>query len=211
MTPLSTILPDILTQYHQIHDLKQVPILVDPLRQIIEGRGYADRIFVERFLYESKLVIARVEFYRGEMGVYAGVGNYARVQFSNALNVCWTRFAVIKEMYHCLLDSHPANRVTDISGLMKLGQMLVSDSYATIEDYPPHHTEEWAEILALETLFPIELRSYHKEAYDKGEISPFELALRYRIPEMYVRQGMLKGYYESIYNLRVDTFVNINS
>lgn len=210
MNYFTDLLPSILAQYHKLHDLRNVPIKVDLLRPLIEARGYADRIFFEEFNFPSQIVIAKVEFYRGSMGVYAGAGNYARVQYSGDLNYCWSRFAILKEMYHCILDKSVGNRVTDIAGLMKLGQMLVSEAYASLEDFAPFKTEELAEILAMETLFPMELRCFYKDAYDKGQISNLQLALRYRIPERYVRLAMLKGYYQVIYDARVNSFVKLD-
>lgn len=209
MDPFSELLPQILDRYHRMYGLAEVPIKVDCLRQLIEGEGYADRIVIERFDFESQLVIAKIEFYRGQLGVYAGVGDYAVIQYSKALNFCWTRFAVLKEMYHCLLDQAPSNRVTGMAELMKLGQMLVSEAYASLENFPPFRTEEVAEILAMETLFPLELRSHHKEAYDLGQVSDYQLSLRYRIPERYVRLAMLKGYYELMYRHRANSLIKI--
>jgi hypothetical protein len=205
---LSDILSPLLAQYHAKHDITQVPIKVDLLKPLIEERGFVDRIVWEELDYEGKAVIAKVEFYRAHMGVYAGVGDYARIQYSASLNLCWQRFAIAKEMFHCLLDEKPTSRVTNADDVLKVGQMLIAKPYAVVEDYEPHNTETIAELLALEVLFPIELRSRHKEAYDAGEITDYQLALRYRIPEFYVGIAMLKGYYEFIYANRLDTFIS---
>ncbi|MER9683026.1 hypothetical protein NKJ23_27510 [Mesorhizobium sp. M0184] len=203
------LLPSLLTDYRNAHGLVDVPIKADLLRPLIEQRGVVDRILWEEFDYDSQTVLAKVEFYRGHLGVYAGKGDYARVQYNSSLNFCWQRFVLVKEMCHCLIDDTAASRVVDMENLMKLGQMLVAPTYASLEDFPPHVSEHMAEIVAVETLFPIELRSHHKAAYDDGTVTDYQLALRYRIPEQYVRFAMLKGYYETIYSLRASNLVDL--
>jgi hypothetical protein len=205
----SEIIPFILGRYQTAHGLRNVPLKVDYLRQMIEDKGCVDRIIWERFEFDSRIVIAKVEFYRASLGVYAGQGDYAKVQYSSSLNFCWQRFVVLKEMYHCILDSDQGNRITNIADLLKLGEMLVSDVFASIGNFPPVVTEHFAEIAAVETLFPIELRSIHKDDYDAGRLSDYELALRYRIPERYIRFAMLEGYYEYAYGLRADNLIAI--
>jgi len=201
------LLPSLLTDYRNAHGLADVPIKADLLRPFVEQRGVVDRIVWEEFDYNSQTVLAKVEFYREHMGVYAGEGTYARVQYNSSLNFCWQRFVLVKEMCHCLIDDATASRVSDMQNLMKLGQMLVAPTYASLEAFPPHESEHMAEIVAVETLFPIELRSHHKAAYDEGTVTDYQLALRYRIPEQYVRFAMLKNYYETVYRLRANSLV----
>ena len=204
-------LPSILTQYNKMHGLGTIPIKVDFLRPMIEERGWVDRIIWERFAFESRRIAAQITCYTGSMGVYAGDGKHARIQFSSGLNFCWSRFAILKEMYHCMIDETPEDRVCTVADLLKLAEMIVSSPFATIggESFDPYETEMTAEILALETLFPLELRTHHEAAYRSGEITDYQLALRYRIPEEYARLGMGKGYLESVKKLRGETLVSL--
>lgn len=209
---ISELLPSILRDYHNKYDLKTVPIKVDRLRELISERGVVDRIFWEKFLYDSTVVAAKVEFYIGYMGAYSGDGDYARIQYSQNLNDCWVRFVVLKEMIHCVIDGAENQRVSNLNDLAKLSEMLVSESFNTIvpEEFLPHTSENWAEILALEILFPMELRSHFKSDYDAGTITDIVLAKRFMIPEAFIRTAMADGYYKAMYSLRADSLVNIN-
>ncbi len=169
---------------------------------MIEERGFADRIVWEAYDFPARNIAAQVSFYQAPLGLYAGDGDYARIQYSAGLNFCWQRFAVCKEMFHCILDADADNRVTGMDTLLKLSELLVSEASATLEEFAPHDTEQIAEILALETLFPLELRGYYKEDYNAGLITDHQLALRYRIPEEYARIGMYSNYIKGMENLR---------
>lgn len=206
---IADILHSILKQYHGAHDLAQVPLKVDLLRPMMEERGFADRIYWEKYHFPAKNIAAQVTFYRAEMGVYAGSGDYARIQYSSSLNFCWERFVVCKEMYHSVLDASVVRRVSNISDLLKLSEYLVDDTISSIENFEPHETEQLAEILALETLFPFELRSNHLAAYKANQISDLQLALRYRIPEEFARHAMYPAYYQAVERMRDGKLVQI--
>lgn len=189
----------ILSEYHKRHDLTQVEIRVDFLRPIFEEMGYVDKIIWERFLFESKYIAAQIKTYRADMGTYKGIGEYARIQFSSGLNYCWRRFVVCKEMYHCILDREPQTRISNTADLLKLSEYLTADLLEELageaETFVPFDSEKLAEILAIETLFPMELRRMLCDPLDDGKITHRQVALRYRIPEEYVHIGMSAGYY----------------
>lgn len=203
------ILFGVLSQYHQAHDLKMVPIKVDYLKPMMEERGFADRIIWEKYDFAVKNIAAQISFYQGALGVYAGAGDYARVQYSSSLNFCWERFVLCKEMYHCILDQNLQRRVTNLDDLLKLAEYLVDDTISTLAPFAPHQTEQDAEILALETLFPLELRQFHEPAYSNGEITDYQLALRYRIPQEFARLAMYPNYSAAIAAMRGSKVVEI--
>lgn len=204
---LRTLVPSLLGSYQKVFGLRDVPIAVDYLRPMIEERGWVDRIVWEEYDFDSKHIKAQVQFYKGEMGVYAGSGDYARIQYSSSLNFCWKRFAICKEMFHALIDRNPADRVTTTPDLLKLAEMIVSDSSAFVQDFSPFDTEQTAEVLAVETLFPFELRERFEERYRAGEISDLQLAARFRIPEDYARQAMYPSYFEYIREVRAGSLI----
>ena len=205
---IAQLLHGVLNQYHRAHDLREVPVLIDLLKPMMEQRGYADRIIWECYEAPARNIAAQVMFYEADLGVYAGTGDYARIQYSSSLNFCWQRFVVCKEMYHCVIDG-PNKRVTNVNDLLKLAEYLVDDTIAQLEEFPAHDTEQIAEILALETLFPLELRSHHLADYTAGKITAHQLALRYRIPQQYARTAMYPNYYRSIERLREGNLVGI--
>jgi hypothetical protein len=204
---IAPIIHSMLNAYHAKHDLRQVPIKIDWLRPLIEERGWVDRIIWEKYHCDEINIAAQVSFFKAQMGAYAAVGDYARIQYSRSLNLCWQRFVICKEMYHCMIDKEQAHRVTGVEQLMKLAEYLVSETTPTMERYEAYDTEFYAEILALETLFPLELRQYHRAAYEAGEISDYQLALRYRIPEDYARSAMYPDYFRQISKVRQDTLI----
>lgn len=195
----------ILQKYHETHDMTNVPISVDKLRPIFQELGYIDRIIWEEVDFESKFILAQIKTYKQSMGVYAGVGDYARIQITSGLNYCWKRFIICKEMYHCILDEPQENRVRSFKDLYKLSDYftnsflnVIADEMEEEEDFPPFETEEIAEIMAIETLFPIELRRTYCDDFDSGKITARQLSLRYRIPIEYIYTSMIDSYFSAV-------------
>lgn len=139
MTPklLKTLVPSLLKQYRDQWGLRDLPVQVDKLRPMMEERGWVDRILWEEFQFESKHIVAQVEFFRASLGVYAGDGDHARIRYSSGLNFCWRRFAVCKEMFHAIIDEEPGTRVASVADLLKLAEMLVSHPSASVEPFAP--------------------------------------------------------------------------
>ena len=192
----------ILKKYHEEHDMRNVPLKVDLLKPIFENMGYVDKIVWERFAFPSVHILAQIKTYEADKGLYHGVGNYARIQISEPINYCWTRFILCKEMYHCIIDKPEENRVFDVEGLLKLSDHFTNSFLSRIGDqgepYPPFETELDAEVMALETLFPYELRKIYCDDYDNGNVTALQLALRYRIPVEYVDMSMKANYFSSV-------------
>lgn len=210
MTPeyLRTLVPSLLGQYRDTYGLRDLPVAIDYLRPMMEERGWVDRILWEEFDFPSQHIYAQVEFFRASMGVYQGDGDHARVRFSSGLNFCWKRFSICKEMFHAVIDNSPEKRITSSDELLKLAEMIVSETSASLETFSPYLTENAAVVLALETLFPFEIRSLYEERYRTGDISDHQLALRFRIPEQYARMGMYPSYFNTIRVIRQGTLIN---
>lgn len=207
---LRTLVSSILEQYKKLYGIRDLPISVDKLRPMLEERGWVDRILWDEFEFESKHILAQVEFFRASMGLYAGTGDYAIVQYSIGLNFCWQRFAICKEMFHAVIDAAPETRVTTIEGLLKLAEMLVSETTASIAPFSPFMTEQTAVVLAVETLFPLEYRLRYEDRYRAGEITDLQLAERFRIPEDYIRRAMYPAYMRAVEDARNGTLVSLD-
>jgi len=195
----------VLSQYHAAHDLKKVEISVDKLRPIFEQNGYVDRIYWEKINLETQFILAQIKTYDIPSSLYGNHDTYARIQYSRALNYCWTRFVLCKEMYHCMIDRPEANRTRNTDDLILLSDHLtnsflevLADEQEDTDTFLPMDTEKSAEIMALETLFPIELRTHHCEAYDKELITDYQLALRYKIPQNYIQLAMSSAYFSAV-------------
>jgi hypothetical protein len=204
---IDDLLLSVLSEYHRNHDLTQVPVKVDHLRPMMEARGFADQIIWEKYRFGVRAIAAQIAFFKQDMGVYRGMGDYARIQYSSDLNFCWERFVLCKEMYHCIIDTQPKNRVSNLPDLLKLAEYLVDDTVSALEPFSPHGTEQDAEILAVETLFPLELRLHHQADYTANKITDHQLALRYRIPERYARLAMYPNYNRVIQGIRGNKLV----
>lgn len=192
----------ILRKYHEKHDIRNVPIKVDYLRPLFEELGYVDRIIWEKFNFQSEFLLAQIKTYQKDMGVYTGIGDYARIQISEGQNYCWTRFILCKEMFHVILDEEKNNRVVSSDDLLKLSDYFTNSFLKRIAGdevpFAPYETELDAEVMALETLFPYELRRSYCDKYDSGTVTAHQLALRYRLPVEYIETSMVASYFSSV-------------
>jgi hypothetical protein len=75
----------------------------------------------------------------------------------------------------------------------------------------PLDTEVVAELLAMETLFPYELRIHHFKAYLRGDLSGTKLAERYKIPETYIPLAMEPTHMERIKQMRLGRLIDIKA
>jgi len=192
---------EILLWYHKTHDLKLVPISVSKLREKMEPMASVDKIYWEEVDCETENVIAQVSFYEASTGVYAGNGEYARIQYVRSNNDCWSRFVICKEMYQCILDDTKEKRTGDRNKVLALIDNLSSDFIdvlaGEVDVREAYNTEIIAEVFAIETLFPYELRRKYFNDYDVGRISDYQIAVRYKLPEEVVREVMTNATYSS--------------
>lgn len=205
----------VLSRYHEKHDLTQLIIKVDDLRPIFEELGYVDTIVWERFNFDSKYIAAQIQTYQAQSGAYKDKGTYARIQYSFNLNFCWRRFVVCKEMYHCLIDDTDQKRIASSEALLKLSAYLSDDLLEILAGEADDDvtaavdTEKLAEIFAIETLFPMELRRSLCDPLDANEISESQIAERYKVPVEYVRQGMRPEYFSAVMRNRIHNLIKI--
>lgn len=196
------VVSSILRDYHAAHDLRKVPIKTSFLSPFVEERGHVDKIYLERVDVAARNVLARVVKYRGATSTYSGQLDHAIIQFPSNQNQCWTRFAVCKEMFHCMIDQQDNDRVAKIDDLKKLTELLVAD-YTTITGaFAPYEKEQQAELFALETLLPVEHRLALKPLLDAGTLSYLQIADRFKVPEFYARFSFQPSYLQAMQALR---------
>jgi len=118
------------------------------------------------------------------------------------------RGRILKEMFHCLLDTGTDLRVTTTDDFKMLSQGLVAGGHGAVAGFAPYNTEEYAEFLAQETLFPYEVRKIHMGDLAEGNVSVEQLAMRYRVPLLYVDQAVLPAYVERLATWRESLFVS---
>lgn len=204
----STLLHSILSEYHEKHDLTKVPIKVDFLKPIMERKGIVDVIELYEVEFSADHIAATVEIFdRPTQAI-------AKIKVASSLDDYWRRIAICKEMYHCVIDRTEKLRVTSVNDLLDLKDALVSPIYPhrskqLTPDLGPFDTESDAELLAVETLFPYELRRTHIEGYYQGKPTATNLAMRYVIPEYYIPLAMQKKHLELIRKFRAEKLVKI--
>jgi hypothetical protein len=187
------ILATILAKYHKAHNLQMVPIKIDHLKPMMIERGVADQIYWEKVEFEHKFIGAMVEFYQSIEAYKGDIA--AKITYASSLNECWQRFVLCKEMYHCVIDNDTETRTSnpgEVSALLEeLGSPVMPGRSKKINpNQSALDTEYDAELLAVETLFPLELRKHHMHDYNNQKISSFQIALRYKIPEVYIAAFM---------------------
>lgn len=190
-TLLGKVRSEILEEYKKIANFEEVPISVDILRDIIKQRCNLRSISWQAVVAETPNILGSVKF-RYPVPVSQRTNEEpttAIVLVREDLNFCWCRFVICKEMCHCLVDARD-DRVSSVSALRDLAQGLASKVTIPGTGNGPLESELWAELLAIELLFPYELRKTHRQALKDGTITPYTLALRYRIPREYAELGM---------------------
>ena len=182
----------LLGEYHAKHDLRMVPIKVDHLIEIVKNRGFVKELQVEALDYEHRHILGGVKMY----GLaYESQSERALIYFNKSLIKELERFVVCKELCHIVLDQG-GSKVTSVDQLQSLVEALAAKNI----NLKPSVSEQLAYACAIELLFPIELRSMHREAYKQGEISAHQLMLRYGIPERFVEVAMYDDYIEMCTN-----------
>lgn len=195
----------ILENYNAEHNLPsefsefaEAPVLTKHLKPMIEDRGVTDKINLYATDHTSSTILAMVQMDKGMTAMYGGVQNIAHIYFQKRLNYCWRRFVVCKEMYHCMLDRTVDERVSSIENLNRLVELLGHDTTSVSGGFAPLKTEKQAELLALETLMPVEYRMKIQPEYSSGKIKAEGIAKAFRIPEAYVHFSMQPSYLKNI-------------
>jgi hypothetical protein len=199
---------NILKNYHKETPLQQdlskvdAPIRTSRLKSMIEERGATDKIHLYETDHESNAILAMIQMERGQIGGYSGDKEIAHIYFQKRLNLCWRRFVVCKEMYHCMLDRTEDERTSSVNELGRLIELLGHDTTSVSGTFKPYETERAAEHMALETLFPVEYRLKLVDDYRSGKISEDRIAAIFSIPKFYVPYSFQPTYLRSIADYR---------
>lgn len=144
---LADLLARVLREYHDKHDLTLLPISVDELRPIVEGKGIAQQIEIHEVEFTSDVLAATVEVFSDGKTVTA------KILLASCLDDYWRRIAVCKELFHCLIDCSDDLRVRTVNDLFDLTDGLASrlsplNSKLMTPNVSPLDTEIDAELLA---------------------------------------------------------------
>lgn len=106
------------------------------------------------------------------------------IVLARGMNRCWTRFVMIKELMHIFDD--PAEQTSTDAEFDTLMTDLTSGNTPG-EWAPQMRSENRCHWMALALFCPEDERQDLLQKRDKKEITDYEIALRLRIPELYVR------------------------
>ena len=199
------VVSSILSEYHAKHGINhrdEFPVRTTLLNPFVEERGVVDKINILEANIETEVIVAQVQKFKGQQSVYSGMQDIANIYYAANFNVCWRRFGVCKEMYHCMIDRSDADRVATVETLQSLLELLAADTTALIGDFPPLDREQEAELMALETLFPVEFRqTYLENPITDNEVYE-NIAKQFRIPIEYAIVACQPNYVRTCTQLR---------
>lgn len=165
-------------------DSNRLPASIDDLRYVVSDM-YDIEINIELVDFNSTHLRGMVEFFNGDKKI-------ANVYVKKSQDPEWRRFIAAKELSQLINDEeedwNPAG-VDTIDGLIEaeqFGQASSTSEEEKEEDCaaPSHlQSELLAQAIALEILFPFEIRVDRKAAYDKGDLTLDDLSQQFGIPE----------------------------
>lgn len=199
------VVSSILRVYHNDHAIdvsNEFPVRTALLHPYVEQRGVVDKINLFQANITTTLIVAKVQKFRGESSPYSGIQDIANIYYAGNFNVCWRRFGVCKEMFHCMIDRSEADRVATLESLQTLLELLAADTTALTGDFPPLDREQQAELLALETLFPVEFRLKYLDDPVKSKDEYLKISKNFRIPIEYAILACQPNYVKMCRQLR---------
>lgn len=165
-------------------------------------RGYVDEINIFNTEFRGQYIVAQVQVIQNVLVQPYNYQTVANIYLSDGQNLCWRRFAVCKEMFHCMIDPLESTRVTNLDQLKELLFLLTSDTTPLTGESQQLNSERLAELYALETLLPVEFRLHHLDDYRNGNLSAHDIACMYRVPEVYVELAFQEQYLRQARRLR---------
>lgn len=125
----------------------------------------------------------------------------AQIRVDRDLNRCWIRYVTCKELMH-VFD----NEDEVVSNAERFHELMEEvDSPRMGGDISPRYISEFSAMwMALLILCPRDARNEWKGRLERGEVTPYQVALRFRIPEDVVH-GLMDDYYERAYERLIET------
>lgn len=204
----------ILRDYHDEHGIdpnstEGPPIRTKLLHPYIEQRGVVDKINIFEADVQSERIVALVQKFKGQTSPYSGILDVANIYYAKNHNFCWRRFGVCKEMFHCMIDRTDADRVATLNTLTTLLEQLSADTTAITGDFAPLDREQEAELMALETLFPVEFRQDYLVNPISDQDEYMRVANQFKIPLEYAHMACQPNYIKVVTQIR-GRLLNLN-
>lgn len=169
-------------RFLSLHTDPVLPVMVRPESDIVSIPGF----ICQKFSYDLEIL---------QMGGLTNIDAFVKryespnkleIRYSSALNRCWSRFIICKEVSHLLLG-HPGNSTIHLEEIQDLiTQLLLPERSTTSYTSNPALTvEHTAFYSAMELLVPYQKRHELYGFLDAGQ-SHLDIAEFYRIPKMIV-------------------------
>jgi hypothetical protein len=163
----------------------------DLRRQVIKDHPVVEAVDFWACDLEPKISLGHMILTMDRSSAYDHEYVSASIRFDKTRNTCWRRFICCKELMH-VFDSSLA-MTSDATRFMTLMNELENNPIS-VDSSPMFNSERNAEWMALLVLFPQRLREQHFANHASGAMTDYEIALRTRIPETYVRSVMSDRY-----------------
>jgi Zn-dependent peptidase ImmA (M78 family) len=142
---------------------------------------------------EYTLVPLRSNTWKGHIEFWEG---WVKILLNSEMNLAETRFTIVKELGHVVVRNAD-NKTEDVVALIE--EMVLQAQ--PVFGIPPQPTpallaENLAYYVAIELLFPFELRLADKAAIDSGATTLFKIAERLDIPEHVVGRALSDQYHK---------------
>ena len=109
---------------------------------------------------------------------------YCNVYYGRGLNECWKRFVCCKELMH--LFDKPGELTDDERKFRRHITELLSNPPHNEETSPQVHSESRAYWRAVAALCPLPLRGVFLDRYARGAMTSWDIANKFRVPEVLV-------------------------
>jgi len=179
----------------------QAPVAVAAIRQWIIDAGIANDIAINAVAIDRDMSPGHVIVRDLREGRHEDADLRADVRIFKGLNTCWARFVTCKEMMH-LFDS-AEEAVSDRDKFFTLMDEIDAPPPPAGQS-PMLSSEYFAEWMALLLLAPKPLRDEYKRKLGAGEITPYDVAWKFRIPQSVVRSLMSDRYDQAYKELVLD-------
>jgi hypothetical protein len=164
-------------------DATLFPVHVDGVRTWLLNEGLQERIsFVPADINIQKAKGFIWQF-KERLAPYAEPERVTLVFYAKSLNVCWRRFVCCKELMH-IFDNIPSQTKSRDECTKLVSELLLPGN--PVEYSKQVLADHVAIIKALVVLCPVGVTKHIRTKFEAGELSPYQVALFFRIPEIYV-------------------------
>jgi hypothetical protein len=161
------------------------PIRVDEVKEWLIRGGYQDRIEFYPVDVDPGILKGQISQYICRSRPYAEPERVTEVLYSKHMNDCWRRFVCCKELVHILDDKAASTSTSEQIDALTLN--LTSPTSMESSDMPKDYwAERAASLKTLCILAQMDAVDKLKQQYLAGAKTPYDVAVFFRIPEVYV-------------------------